>query len=130
MQSELPASRPVKEALSEADVILLSYYFSDVTAEKDESKNAKFVERLAAMMSDSCMFVVIDANYVKPMVSSVFSGLLETKSVKNLISSIANNEQTSTLTDLLIKAGIEHPMTPQIEAKAFALVAEKTSDTS
>lgn len=68
MQSELPASRPVKEALSEADIILLSYYFSDVTAEKDESKNAKFIEWLMAMTPGSCLFVVIDANYVKHMV--------------------------------------------------------------
>ena len=71
MQSGASISDEVKEALTEADIVLLSYYFSDVTAESDESENVKFIERLIEKTPPSCLFVVIDSTCVKSKVNRV-----------------------------------------------------------
>lgn len=116
----------VENALAEADIVLFSYFFSDVTAENDASKNAKLVERLMAITPDSCTFIVIDLNYVKGKVLSAFKELKK-KNMDKISFSLDNSERKETLTEIFRDTGIENPMIPEMKPCAFGLVIEKMS---
>lgn len=125
MQSGLSISDKVKEALAGADIVLLSYYFSDVTAERDESKNIKFIRRLAEKTSPSCLYIVIDLAYVKTKVQRVFEANNLEIIWKPISNSLDGDENKEHLKNIFIDSDIE-PWTPQVDLKhVFGFVAER-----